>query len=192
MRLAICGPRYSGKTSLCHELRDHYGFAVISYTDHLKHLAVKALAAIDFETDEATIIREKALYRPFLQDLGSVLGFDKGFGVTQVIDEWRRAGSPEPVIFDNIRFLPQWTALKGCNFKLVRLDCPHEIQRYRAAKLGVTAKEFDKQGQHKAEAGIARQPGEIVINTGQWPLESIAEHVAAMVSVFDVAEKLAA
>lgn len=152
MRLALVGAMYSGKTRLANYMRDEHGVTVLSYTDSLKVKLVDALNAIGVRVTLDDVLANKKVYRPLLQELGSFLGYDEGYGVRKMVEQWQALGSPEPVIFDNVRFPAQWEMLKEYGFVLVGMQVSRGIQVARARGLGVSDEDFAKMASHNAES----------------------------------------
>jgi len=126
IRIALTGPMHSGKTTLAKYLEDTEKFALCNYTDTLKKLLVIMLNEIDYaqlanlprELTVADVKANKAKYRPMLQELGTLLGFDNGGYVDVVTRVLKTSGMP--AVFDNVRFASQLEMLKPRGFKLVR------------------------------------------------------------------------
>lgn len=189
MKIALCGAMYSGKTTLADCLRDEHGWTKLNYTDFIKELAVVGLNAIERHLDALEVgdgsrhLMEhmtgeyKALYRPYLQALGSFFGFDDGFGVAHQIQQWQALGSPEPVIFDNVRFPAQWEQLQYHGFVLVGLKVSKDIQAERALRLGVSEEEIAKYQQHVAEQWFEPEITLDAINETEW-LADILDRLA--------------
>lgn len=152
MRLALIGAMYSGKTSLANYMRDEHGVTVLSYTDSLKVKLVAALNAIGARITLQDVLSNKQVYRPLLQELGSFLGYDEGYGVRAMVEQWQALGGPEPVIFDNVRFPAQWEMLKEHGFVLVGMQVSRAIQVARARGLGVSDEDLAKMASHNAES----------------------------------------
>ena len=80
MLIALVGKAYTGKTAIAAELRDHHGFTILSFTDHLKSLAAFALNSVTTPGARmltvADILADKPKYRRFIQEFGSLIGFE--------------------------------------------------------------------------------------------------------------------
>lgn len=154
MRVALVGFSHSGKTSLAKALRTE-GWYYANYTDLLKELAAVALTAIDrrmipdefgiFEHTVSDIVARKTELRPFINELGTALGFDRGYGIENILAKWAAKGSPEPIVWDCVRFEAQAAKLHALGFLTVKLDVPYEMLRHRALNSGVTREEFERQ-----------------------------------------------
>ena len=160
MRYALTGPMYSGKTSLAHELADVNGFALVNYTDYLKELAANALSYIGVTTTTPQIKENKAKYRSFLQDLGTLVDFDNGAYVEQCLIEQAEdpygLGIAKDIVFDNVRTQAQFDILKQWGFVLVRLTVNPIVQINRAARVGVTIQELHRVSEHGIESGLPK------------------------------------
>jgi hypothetical protein len=171
MRYALTGPMYSGKTSLAHALADVHGFALVNYTDYLKELAANALSYIGVETTVRGIKEDKAKYRSFLQDLGTLVDFDNGAYVQrclveQAMDRTGFNGLNEDIVFDNVRTQAQFDILRDYGFQLVRLTVNPIVQINRATRAGVTVQELHRVSDHQIESGLPYQDDEIELNGG--------------------------
>lgn len=156
MRIALTGPMFSGKTTLANYLQDNHGYVWVNYTDYLKTLAVRALQSIGLSARVEDILTNKPTYRPFLQELGTVVGYDQGSYVLDCLNE-ACAGYPLPddVVFDNVRFATQYAKLQPLDFRLVRLAIDPATRGSR----GVVVSD-----DHYAEQGVPTQPGELVLD----------------------------
>lgn len=193
MRIAIAGGRYAGKSTLGRYLEDNYGWTFLDYTGQLKRFLATAMTALhqDLEFEgvpgygpnervSVQYINEcKELFRPLLQDLGTYLGYDKGFYVAQMLQQWRALGFPTPVYFDNVRFPAQFELLKAEGFVLVALQIRTDTQAKRAGKLGVDEDTLKRQGQHKAEAGVVPE----LLLDGDLPIATNAELLSRLAGV---------
>jgi hypothetical protein len=184
MRIALHGPMYSGKTTLARKLESAHGFTLVNYTDYLKSLAVKALNALGQLTSVEEIAANKTKYRPFLQDLGTLLDFDGGKYVGQCLFEQSPIcltgdplGLPEHIVFDNVRTLAQLDILKKYGFRLLRLGLSPDEQRRRAAELGVSQVELDRLSLHSIERAIPTQRDELWLYAGR-DADELAQELA--------------
>lgn len=164
MRVALMGPVYAGKTTLAKELVEHHGFTLVNYTDHLKAKAAEALCAIGLPTSVTDINTNKIFYRALLQDLGTVLGFDQGEFVEEAL---ATAGEAEHIVFDNVRFLPQWQRLEPLGFRLVYLAITPMEQEVRARDAGLNAQALGKVLSHPAEVGF-QLPADAITLPHEW------------------------
>lgn len=151
--VALAGPPYSGKSELAREL-ERRGYMRLQFNDVLKDIAVQVLEPYvpDLTVEEIKLLKGK--YRPFLQELGNVIGFnyDPMF-MNIALKPWWEAGMPRAVL-DNVRFDEQYEILRPYHFKLVHLDAPEAVRKARAKALGVTAAEFRKADRHRAESSV--------------------------------------
>lgn len=170
MRIALRGPAYAGKSTLAAYLRDHYGFAYVNYTDHLKHLACRALGSVGYLVDIQEMRAKKGQYRAFLQDLGELLDFDHGYGIDEVLADLHEG---EDAVFDNVRFLSQWERLKPHGFQLVSLAIDPLAQEARAATHGVSRAALGRVLAHPAELGFPIQDHETIVDA-ELPTADIA------------------
>jgi hypothetical protein len=173
MRIALHGPLYSGKTTLAHQLVNVHGFTLVNYTDYLKNLTAIMFNAIGKPLTVEQIKADKATWRPFLQSLGTRVGFDEGEYVEQCLRE--QAGIEyvysdparsewlldSKIVFDNVRTQAQLDILRPYGFKLVRLTIPYSLQIERANVLGVSGEELVRVNLHNIEHGLPEQDEEI-------------------------------
>lgn len=123
MRLAICGPKGSGKTTIARYMAEEHGWLHIDYTGLLKSWLVEAVNDCreqrDFTLEE--LVESKEKYRHLLQQWGELVGFDNGNGVEEslipMLNEPKRH-----IIFDNVRFQAQFDILDDYGFVLGRLE----------------------------------------------------------------------
>lgn len=148
--VALNGPPYAGKTALAEEL-ERRGYLLLPFNDILKDITVQMLEPYVPDLSVAEIKLLKGKYRPFLQELGTLIGFDDDpMFMNIALKPWWEAGMPKAVL-DNVRFEGQYEVLQPYHFKLVHLDAPTEVRKARAKALGVTAREFTKANKHAAE-----------------------------------------
>jgi hypothetical protein len=171
IRLALHGPMYSGKTRLARELVDTHGFTLVNYTDYLKTLAARSLSSIGITTSVAEIKANKGKYRPYLQDLGTLCGFDEGGFVDQCVQEqagYMQVSGEGPqliadnIVFDNVRTQAQFDILKDYGFRLVRLWIPYNLAVERAAEAGVSEAAMAAVANHQIETPLPHQDGELL------------------------------
>lgn len=153
LKIALTGKMFSGKTTVARLLETH-GFYFIDYTGLLKRFAAQAIElATGVPVTQEYIATHKRDYRAFLQAYGSALRFEDGFGVQQVVQEWRDAGASPNVVFDNIRSYKQFEVLRSLEPKylLVGLPISDELQYERARAQGIGYSELDTMKQHHIE-----------------------------------------
>lgn len=174
--IALTGPQCSGKSTLAEELEKH-GYLRVEFADLLKRVAADGICFMGGYVEVEEIRKEKAKFRPFLQELGVVLGFnDDPYWVYEAI---RQSGwSPGmQAVFDNVRTEEQFLALQTLGFQLVRLEAHEKVRFGRAReKYGIALTDFREQGRHPIELGIdlgqhvmvaldATQPAEVLAQT---------------------------
>src|SRR6185312_2462441 len=145
----------TGKSTLSAALRPEYGW--VNYGDHLKTLAIQALAPhIDLSLEQVHANKER--YRGFLQHFGSLIGFDDTDRfVKEALYFWNEAGRP-PATFDNVRSDTQARAVKEFDFAIVRLELPRGIDRIKVDP-SVMA--------HPIEGGISNKLVDVVVDASQ-------------------------
>ena len=186
-RVAVRGPLYAGKTTMAHAL-EREGFVLINFTDSLKAMAADALCHLGVPTSVADIKADKEHYRPFLQQLGTLVGFDEGRTIPAFVAEHiQRYGEDRDYVFDNVRFLAQWEALKPFGFTLVQLHLTPMQQEERATTLGISHEALGRAMSHPAEVGFPRQPGEVVL-PGTMPVD---RNVAYLLQALEALEEVA-
>ena len=176
MKIALTGPMFAGKTSLADYLEAEHGWTKLNYTDTIKVRLCDALNGMykgmgsKRRVTVTNIAQHKRTYRKLLQEFGSFLGYDDGFYVDEMLNQWRALGSPEPVIFDNVRFPAQFEALYEEGFVLVGIELSPSTQYERAKAAGVTSAEMEAYQAHAAENGVG---AEIWLD-GELPVEENA------------------
>lgn len=192
-RLALHGPPLSGKTTVSRYLTAH-GFTHVNFTQYLKILGVEMFAAAGKRITVEDMEMNKALYRPWLQHTGTILGFDKGFGVVDslfhyegVAGESAPAAYPPPLkpflAFDNVRSQAQFDVLRDdFGFILVRLHVSREEQLRRAETLGYNREKFLRTLEHPIETPLPWQENEIPIS-GELPVERIWNVIQATLAL---------
>lgn len=124
MRIAVCGPSQSGKSTLAKYMVEQHGWYHINYTRRLKEwFAADVSRHLKTPLTVEEIEANKEKYRAALQEYGVHVGFDEGNGVDEVIRDWKRLRewNTQSVIFDNVRFQSQFDKLKKHGFVLVKL-----------------------------------------------------------------------
>lgn len=158
MKLALHGARFSGKSTLARALEAR-GWQWLNYTDLIKEMLCEALAAIGITLTVEQIHENKEFYRNLIIEFATVAGFDDGFGVDRMLASIRP--DAEGVVFDNVRFLPQWEMLEKEGFTLVRLTTQDHFREARGRAVGVTRDELRLAALRSTETPLPEQPGEI-------------------------------
>jgi hypothetical protein len=170
-RVAVRGVLFSGKTTTAEALEAR-GFHFISFTDSLKAMAAHALSA-----SVADILADKEHYRPFLQQLGHLAGFDEGLTIPALLHEqFERHGHDADYVFDNVRFLAQWDILKRYDFTLVQLALSPMEQEQRATLKGMSHQALGRAMADTAEVLFPAQPGELIL-PGTAPVEDNVQRI---------------
>lgn len=180
MRIALVGASLSGKSTLADYLRDEHGWTKLDYTGLLKEKAAGALTAAGLRTSVADILSDKKRFRPFLNELGTALGFDTGFGVDVMLSRWAALGMPGPVIWDNVRFEAQAERLRQLGFVMVGLSTARRVCWERAEKLGISYEEFSAQEAWDEE----NLPEPEIILDGDWSTEKNADILQRLAGVY--------
>ena len=176
MRFALTGPMYSGKTTLANYLEERYSYININYSRTLKHIACDMLNAVDYQelfhlSDELTVAdieANKPKYRAFLQEIGTICGFDNGGFVDKVCEQLDNYPAANAV-FDNVRYPAQFEKLQKKGFVLVRLVDPTNVASQRGVITGAD---------HEAERGMPFYAGEIHVDAA-WPTTKQAEYLTS-------------
>lgn len=153
--VAITGGIYSGKTTTAQYLRDNYGYTICQFSNKLKEYAAKSLQACGVPVGVYDIMNNKAKYRPFLQELGVLIGFDTDPKyINEAIDPhmWKVG----KIVLDCPRTEEQASALRYLGFKIVKLCIPKAVQADRARELGVPAETLLAQMLHPVEQEIEK------------------------------------
>jgi hypothetical protein len=180
MRIALVGASLSGKSTLADYLRDEHGWTKLDYTGLLKEKAAAALTAAGLKTSIPDILSDKKRFRPFLNELGTALGFDTGFGVDVMLSRWAALGSPEPVIWDNVRFEAQAERLRQLGFVLVGLRVDSLELTKRAKDKGISKAEFERQ--YAWDRDNLPEP-EIILD-GEWTVEKNADILQRLAGIY--------
>jgi len=154
--IALAGPQLAGKTTLARALVNE-GYLLIDFTSLLKRIAVASLAGAGHMTTVEEINERKLLYRPYLQGLGTVIGFniDSRYVLAALAEAMWHA--ERKAVFDNVRTVEQYCALAELGFELVYLDTSEDI-RYRRAESrdsNLTLDAFMQQHAHPVEDSAA-------------------------------------
>lgn len=177
LKLALHGPLKSGKSSLAQALQER-GFQYLNYTDLLKQLLCEALASIGVNLTVEEIHANKEKYRQLIIEFASVAGFDDGFGIDRMLAEIKPDATG--VVFDNVRFLPQWKLLKAEGFILVRLTTSERIRLARARSEGMQRSIFEALATLDTEKPLPPQDGEITLNVAG-NMETVIDELTAQV-----------
>lgn len=143
-RVALCGGCYSGKSTIAQELA-RQGYTLVNFTDSLKEVAARVLGVAGLDVTVPEIKRRKDYYRPFLQALGTLIGYDTN-------PTWVYQAFPpileERMVFDNVRTVEQFHTLRGMGFELVYVQTSRH-QRY--LRSGLIAADFTERESHPIE-----------------------------------------
>jgi chloramphenicol 3-O-phosphotransferase len=173
--IALTGAPCSGKTTVARALESR-GYLFIDFCDIIKQIAADALTRIGTPTTVEEIRANKDRYRPFLQDLGELIGFDDDPKyVYHALGYYGFAGCAHKyAVFDNIRTPEQFAVLERLGFHLVRLYVPFETRADRAKeKYGTEPEEFLNQGMHPIEKGTGLDPA--VTLDGTMPTSTLVQ-----------------
>lgn len=167
--IALMGRARSGKDTVARYLTEHHGYKRVAFADPLKETALKANPWI---TDPDTGDRFRLAFlvaafgwehvkdnypeaRRFLQDLGTAVRDVMGR------DTWLNRGlvtagthqlAGDPVVFTDVRYLNEATALRHAGYLMVRIERP-----------GATS----AAGSHASETELDDYPADVVlINDG--------------------------
>jgi len=175
MRIAFCGPRGTGKTTLAEYLVKHHGFTRMSLAAPIKRIIAEAPQ--DSHERHRYLLRwGQALFhgRPILQarfatEAARVLAAERdpgrraqliGTDVGRALDHevWIRYLlehlPPGPVAVDDVRFRNECEQLRAAGFVIVRLTAPPDVL---AARLAARAAERRDPG-HASERGLEGIP----------------------------------
>ena len=200
MRIAFCGPRGTGKTTLAEYLVQHHGFTRRSLAAPIKriiaecpkdsyerHQYLLGWAAELFPGRmiiQARFATETAKMMSTERDPGrraQLLGTDVGRALDPEV--WIRyllTHLPDgPVVVDDVRFANECEVLRGSGFALVRLAAPSDVL---AARLAARPGERRDPG-HASERGLEGIPDDYwdaVLDTSE-PMETTIARLEAMV-----------
>lgn len=158
MRIALTGPAYSGKTTLADYLEEHCGWTKLNYTDRITIDVAKALSAVrerPVTVDE--IMRDKEKHRPILKALSAYLGYNQGYGVKDLLQEYeaqRDYSERELVVWDCVRYERQADILVDAGFVIVEMEVEVVTQQTRAFAKGITAEKLEELMGLEADEGV--------------------------------------
>lgn len=149
--IAFVGPMHSGKTTAANYLVEQYGYARIGLADEVKRAASKMLniflsechghyplyddggyRVMIREIDTGEINDNKAIFRPFLQWLGTDFAREYLDAPNIWIDlflkeaKWCNGRSEIPVVCDDVRFPNEAEALRNAGFEVIKICRPLE------------------------------------------------------------------
>lgn len=160
--IALTGPIGAGKTTISKALEAE-GYLRINFTDFLKQLAASCLSLI-VPTSLDDIRSNKPKYRGFLQEFGTLIGYNCNTSyISYLMEKWYEMGQPS-CTFDNVRFQGQAEYLKSLGFKIVKLDLPPGILRGDVA--------IGSQQAHPAESGIPLSLIDLTLDASR-PIEDL-------------------
>ncbi len=201
MRIAFCGPRGTGKTTLARYLEERHGFARMSLaapikriiaecpTDsHERHQYLLQWAAELFPGRivlQARFATEAAKVLVTERDPGrraQLLGTEVGRALDQEV--WIRyllEHLPDDhVVVDDVRFRNECETLRATGFRLVRLTAPPEVLAARLATRAAERRDPD----HASERGLEGIPDDYwdaVFDTSE-PWEATAARLEALLA----------
>lgn len=177
LRLALHGPKLSGKSTLAIELEAR-GFQRLNFTDLIKELfcAWADLWGVSITVED--IYADKEAYRPDLIAFANAAGFDDGFGVEMLIDQIDPNATG--VVFDNVRTEAQWKLLKAAGFTLVRLTTEERFRVARAMTLCISREDFLATADSFTEMPLPTEPDEIRLHQAG-PIDDVLNDLAAKV-----------
>jgi hypothetical protein len=168
MRVALTGDMYAGKSELARAL-GRRGYHVVDFSDLLKQYAVCALNACGIPVRLEDVKRDKACFRPFLQELGGRIGFNSD---QKYIDESLSTWDGESkVVFDNVRTEAQWSSLREKGFVLVEVRARKGVREERSSRAGVSPGCLEGVMRHPVE-GRLRGCGSVVLDGADSPEEN--------------------
>lgn len=174
LRFALHGPMFSGKSTLARDLRDLCEFTYINYTDYGKAQVAKALSALlGRYVDAEEVIARKNEWRDFIIQSLRIYGFDEANGVDDLLALY--AGTPANIVFDNVRYLSQYEALKPYGFTLVRLQVSPQEQADRASRAGMRMSQLVRLREESSEQPLPEQLGEIALRADRPPFVLLRE-----------------
>lgn len=179
--IALVAPRKSGKTTAAQALVD-IGFVRVGLADAVKISACKMLNAFhDGEkasyTSRAEIESNKAVFRPFLEWLGTTYGRDYCMTPDRWIERFRiRIGREDNLIVcDDMRLPNEADELRKMGFLIVRIVRPEAERRAALIEAGE-----DPDAQMPSEIDIAQIAADVTVPNDGTPeeLRNLMEIVA--------------
>ena len=128
MKVAICGPMASGKTTIADYLVEHHGFVKLSFATGVKAMGAKIIETM---IDEGILPPEAAgkKHRAVLQAIGA-----EGRRLRPTIwieDALNQADSHENVVIDDMRYINEAKLAHDQGFVNVRLCISENLQKSR-------------------------------------------------------------
>jgi len=203
VRIAFCGPRGTGKTTLADYLVKLHGFTRCSLAAPIKRIIAEA-PADSYDRHQYLLAWARELYplagmnvhAKFASGAARVLSTERdpgrraqliGTDVGRALDQevWIRyllTHLPDgPIVVDDVRFRNECEALRAAGFRLVRLTAPPEVL---AARLAARAAEQRDPG-HVSERGLEGIPDDYwdaVLDTSE-PMETTIARLEAIVKM---------
>lgn len=199
MRIAFCGPRGTGKTTLARHLEERHGFARMSLAAPIKRIITECpkdsyerhqyllrwgqelfpgrlVAQARFATEAARMMATERDPGRRAQLLGTDVGraLDPEVWIRYLLEHL----PPGQVVVDDVRFVNECEALRAAGFRLVRLTAPPEVL---AARLATRAAERRDPG-HASERGLDGIPDDYwdaVLDTSE-PFEATVAGLEAL------------
>src|SRR5690606_7363600 len=199
MRIAFCGPRGTGKTTLAEYLVPHHGFTRCSLAAPIKRIITEC-PKDSYERHpflwrwaEELLPGRFLLQARFATEAGRLFVTEKDPGrrAQQLGTDIGRALDPEvwiryllehlpagPVVVDDVRFVNECEALRAAGFRLVRLMAPPDVLAARLAARAAERRDPD----HASERGLEGIPDDYwdaVFDTSE-PWEATAARLEAL------------
>ena len=201
MRIAFCGPRGTGKTTLARHLEERHGFARMSLATPIKRIIAEC-PQNSYERHQYLLQWARELFSGslvlqarFATEAAKVLATERdpgrraqllGTDVGRALDQevWIRyllTHLPDGhVAVDDVRFVNECEALRRAGFRLVRLTAPPDVL---VARLVARAAERRDPG-HASERGLEGIPDDYwdaVFDTSE-PWEATAARLEALLA----------
>lgn len=161
--IALSGAQGSGKTTLAKEL----GGKIMKFADPLYDMHGLILETLKIYGVQ---IEPGKVYGPLLQYLGTEFGrkqIDENIWA-DILDRTISSCVHPFIIVDDMRFENEFNMLKSKGALMVRLECPEDIRKTRAAK-------WRPQVDHPSEVGLDHLVGQgafdLVIDTSVTPID---------------------
>lgn len=188
-RFAMCGKMHSGKNTVASYLVKEYGFFELALADELKDLAVGCInLMLDSlergritEFDRSDLERDKSVFRPFLQWVGTEFGrqylgpdtiwIDKALEKVGSLE--RKDRSLPGVVITDVRFPNEVSELRRAGFEVLKVVRDEEA-RVSSIAASLTKQNYLPDEVNKILADFASHASEAHVDTlpYDWYLEN--------------------
>lgn len=156
-RVALSGGAWYGKSTLAQRLQNTYQYYHVDAALEIKMVAATMLRAGGVMVSVNDILNNKQRFRPFLQEVGKLMGIDEGTEfVRRFVDPALPLSFGHPIVVEPIRTQSQAHALRRAGFKIVSFKVSNTLRRERARSLGVSDADYQRTIEHPLEQQLPR------------------------------------